>query len=390
MSTDDMHDDAEFERFLAGDGELSRRLKDLPQGEPSAQLDAVVLAAIEGAMTAEKVQTVALQGAANDPIGPPGIVGQRKRSLASYWHWPVGFAAGILLTLAYRMGYQSPEQPPKAVAMSDAPVSVAVKLPAAIASLPESRVIALPPRAVAPAIVVPEAPSVPAVAARPSFAAPPAVAVTSTAAPRVEKETASPVQVVTARDVARQPEHRVAEAAQDKPAHDGPSGMEQAWGRDPEHEKKQSIDAHAAAPSAPALAAAPASAAPPPTVADLAAAPPPPAPSPAIVLARSAPAPAADEAPPKADYAAKTAARTMAPAAIAPSPPAKPDANIVEPGVWLKAIEKKLKDHADDAALDEWEKFRQAYPDYPVKPKFNAKLQALEAARKAKQAAGQN
>lgn len=88
-----MSDDAEFDAFLKGEGELSRLLKDMPQAEPSAALDAAILARARSAMEQE-----ARPQAANDP-GKPGAAPQLAPSMARRWRMPVGIAATMLAGL---------------------------------------------------------------------------------------------------------------------------------------------------------------------------------------------------------------------------------------------------------------------------------------------------
>jgi len=85
-----MSEDAEFEAFLKGEDELSRRLQALPQPSPSAELDAVIMKRVKF--------SVAQQGrpAANDP-GQDGAVPQLARGLGWRWRVPAGIAATLLV-----------------------------------------------------------------------------------------------------------------------------------------------------------------------------------------------------------------------------------------------------------------------------------------------------
>lgn len=269
MSTDNLHDDAEFERFLAGEGELSAQLKGLPQAEPSADLDAAVFASIEAAMAAEKVQQVEAEPrpAANDPVGPATTSPQRRRSLAYYWHWPVGVAAGILLTLAYRTAF-NPYQPP-AVALNDSMQSRVIAPVPRVTAQPD--VITEPGKvATAPAIIEPPdvaSQPVPPAAAAP---APPMIAaasvrdgavpagalekrrqtdtytvvVTGSQIRRADAATPSPAQVITADDLSASPVINVTGARESA------SGVELAWTRDPARDMAESKAARSAKSSA--------------------------------------------------------------------------------------------------------------------------------------------
>jgi hypothetical protein len=273
MSTDNLHDDAEFERFLAGEGELSAQLKGLPQAEPSADLDAAVFASIEAAMAAEKVQQVEAEPrpAANDPVGPAVSSSQRRRSLAYYWHWPVGVAAGILLMLAYRTAFE-PYQPP-AVALNDSMQSRVISPVPRVTAQPDvitepGRVAAAPaiiePPDVAsqpaPAAAAPEPPIAAAASVResmaPAGAVPPdekkmqRVVVTGSQIKRADAETPSSVQVVTVEDV------RISPVLKGSDTPEPASGVELAWTRDPAQDVVASrATSHAERPAQPAATA---------------------------------------------------------------------------------------------------------------------------------------
>ncbi len=425
MSIDDMHDDAEFERFLAGEDDLSLQLKKLPQGEPAPALDAAVLAAVEAAMAAEKVQALEPQSAANDPVGPQPLSPQKKRSMAWYWHWPVGFAAGILLTLAYRNGFQSPEAP-KAVALADGPVE---------SKLVESRPEPLPPppplayapprvqQGTPPAVEVPAVPSTPSmpapmpekpvaearVADAPAPGDPVATAsVTTSAAPPMMalKKAEVPAEADKSADLAKRADRNVSDSLRRAPGADV-SGTEMAWTHDPAQDAHATVRARAARemPAAPAaLAAAPAMAATP-------------APAPAREVAALTPpayAPAAPAAPAASPFgiAARADARSISPSvdsrtvAVQSAAPAasQPEAKSLvrqaveadsgqeaqrklalaekahtDPRKWLALIEQKIKDKDNQAALAEWDKFGAAYPAYPVKDALRAAIKDLRA-----------
>lgn len=192
MSSDDLHDDAEFERFLAGEGELSPQLKALAQPEPSAELDAAVFARIEAAMAAEKVQTVEPQppAAANDPVGPPAVSPQKKHSVAWYWHWPVGVAAGILAVFAYRTAVGPRDAGPSMAALDDKSIQTRV-MPRSVAIAPAPDLAAAPPPRMSAVPEVAEPPPIPepSVAVAPAAAPPAVVALKDAGSP--PKEVAS-------------------------------------------------------------------------------------------------------------------------------------------------------------------------------------------------------
>jgi len=45
---------------------------------------------------------------------------------------------------------------------------------------------------------------------------------------------------------------------------------------------------------------------------------------------------------------------------------------------WLSAIDEMLKAGLRQDALEEWEKFKRAYPDYPVPEKLSAQIRLLK------------
>ncbi len=45
---------------------------------------------------------------------------------------------------------------------------------------------------------------------------------------------------------------------------------------------------------------------------------------------------------------------------------------------WLARIDDLIRQDKEREALDEWEKFRKAYPQYPVPEKFESQLKALK------------
>jgi hypothetical protein len=86
----DKFDDAAFDAFLRGEGELAHKLHELPQPEPSSELDASILAAIELDLVREAAKPVA----ANDAAIPDG-----KASRFKYWQAPAAVAACAVFAL---------------------------------------------------------------------------------------------------------------------------------------------------------------------------------------------------------------------------------------------------------------------------------------------------
>lgn len=119
---DDMQD-AELEDFLQGKGELASLLRDLPQAQPSAELDAAIIAQAERALAASTpaIPTTTAP-AANDATGPEG----HGKPPSFLWRWklPLSLAASILFAIPVVM--QQNQQPysnePVIVAAPNAPV----------------------------------------------------------------------------------------------------------------------------------------------------------------------------------------------------------------------------------------------------------------------------
>ena len=97
MSKDEMSDDARFDAFLRGEGELARRLQAMPQPSPSAELDAAILGKVRASMAP------VVREAANDPVAP----GPRQRGLGLRWRVPAGIAATVLVGLFARQSYET-------------------------------------------------------------------------------------------------------------------------------------------------------------------------------------------------------------------------------------------------------------------------------------------
>jgi len=98
-----------------------------------------------------------------------------------------------------------------------------------------------------------------------------------------------------------------------------------------------------------------------------------------------APAPAPTSAPTPAPVPTAIA-RAEVPVAAAPAPAAirPPVSDSASPNnpekarAWLALIDELLKADLRQDALAEWEKFRKAYPQYPVPEKFEARIKALK------------
>lgn len=72
--------------------------------------------------------------------------------------------------------------------------------------------------------------------------------------------------------------------------------------------------------------------------------------------------------------------------ALAPQAASSPSADTIpvdktKAEAWIRLIDELIKADMERDALEEWEKFRKAYPHYPVPEKLNRKIQALKNAR---------
>ena len=67
-----------------------------------------------------------------------------------------------------------------------------------------------------------------------------------------------------------------------------------------------------------------------------------------------------------------------APAPAARAPGSVPALDVDKAKAWLALIDEMLKADLHQDALNEWEKFRHAYPNYIIPKKFAAKMQALK------------
>ncbi len=96
-SKDDIDvDDKDFDAFLRREGDLAQRLQELPQAEPSAALDAAILAAAKADL--EKAGNLSQpRAAANDAVAGGGQV--LAPSFIRRWRIPLGLAASLLVTV---------------------------------------------------------------------------------------------------------------------------------------------------------------------------------------------------------------------------------------------------------------------------------------------------
>ncbi|OGB23958.1 MAG: hypothetical protein A3I66_14735 [Burkholderiales bacterium RIFCSPLOWO2_02_FULL_57_36] len=94
-------EDAEFDLFLKREGGLAQRLRSLEQPEPSAELDAAILAKTESAL--EKSARLS-RGASNDPVVPGAT--NVPPSFLRRWQIPMGLAASVAVAVLVTLQWQ--------------------------------------------------------------------------------------------------------------------------------------------------------------------------------------------------------------------------------------------------------------------------------------------
>ncbi|MDO8439136.1 MAG: hypothetical protein Q7S67_02720 [Telluria sp.] len=225
MNKDDMSDDAQFEAFLKGEDELSRRLQALPQPSPGAELDAVIMKRVTFAL--------AQQGrpAANDP-GQHSAAPMLAPGLGRRWRIPAAIAASVLVGVFAHQAFDASNSQ-MALPQEEAPAMIVMEQPSAPAQImpppppppAEVEVRQKPPMAApAPAPAV----AVPAPRAAPSPPPPPVkesvVEIRGEKARQVPRESASPVVImqepspVSVPSPAPQVAERVSAAPMEEPA----------------------------------------------------------------------------------------------------------------------------------------------------------------------------
>lgn len=379
---DDMHE-AEFEDFLQGKGELASLLQDLPQAQPTAELDTAIIAQAERALAAALVTTTKSEiasPAANDVIGPEGS--GNPPSFLWRWKLPLSLAASVLFAIPVVMqqNHEFYQTDSVTVAAPDAPAPQE-KI---ISALPQLAQADLAKQAKVAAELAPPA------AASMDNAMPPAMETSKTkegrkaddskrssvANPRSEYKLAErqaeptpppptilaaapePTKVTITGSAIRRQEMSSAAAVQTYSNVAGAEEKEAVENHYASNAKMRALTAnasHAKAEAAGMLAKSSETASTD-KKADLPAAAPFPAaqPAPRIVMA----APPVAAAPPLS-------------AALAPEP---------HPGAydWLQKIEQLLKNHRHKEALDEWRKFRAVYPAFTVDQSLQKQIDALQ------------
>jgi len=379
---DDMHE-AEFEDFLQGKGELASLLQDLPQAQPTAELDTAIIAQAERALAAPLATATSpaiVPAAANDVIGPEGS--GNPPSFLWRWKLPLSLAASVLFAIPVVMqqNHEFYQTDSVTVAAPDAPAPQE-KI---ISALPQLAQADLAKQAKVAAELAPPA------AASMDNAMPPAMETSKTkesrkaddskrasvANPRSEYKLAErqaeptpppptilaaapePTKVTITGSAIRRQEMSSAAPVQTNSNVAGAEEKEAAENHYASNAKMRALTAnasHAKAEAAGMLAKSSETASTD-KKADLPAAAPFPAaqPAPRIVMA----APPVAAAPPLS-------------AALAPEP---------HPGAydWLQKIEQLLKNHRHKEALDEWRKFRVIYPAFTVDQSLQKQIDALQ------------
>ncbi len=319
-----MSDDAEFDAFLKGEGELSRRLQGMQQDAPGAALDAAILQRARDLMAQE-----ARPAAANDPGEKP--LAPRLAGPGWRWRLPGAIAATVLAGVFAHQAFQA-----------SADLERQAGLPAEVSVHMTDQPAAAPPAPMMEAVAPAPAPMM--------VPAPPPAAQTDALARN--RAPAKPMQKMDG------------EAARSAP-----------------EAPMQSVEITATRPKAySAETALPIAA----MTRESLAPPPPPAPA-SVAEYKAAPAmPAA--APVSAGFAAADQREQMQSADKAARQEQERDYSVSKRGVaapktaaeWLAAIEAKLGTGKDTEVLIQWRAFRQAYPGYPVPQTTEEKIKAIE------------
>lgn len=424
----DRTDDAEFEDFLLGKGELADLLRTLPQAAPSAELDAKILHDAEAALarTAHGGGGNA-GGSGNTPpseantststpsvdISPPPVTAlpaikpvaeapvplsaTASRTAAndpaphtssppigffSRWRMPLGLVATLLLSMSVTLkvwrGQDVRSTPPVLVADETARAGAETAAPAALPAPQASAPVKLaqapaPPegkgklddvlanpadKAAAPALAKERSAADAKAGPPPEFAKmqkkvkrePVADAPFVAAAPMAENRAAAPV-------MAEQAESRAAPVPMAAPVQRASGGMPENRGQEnQEAPSRRAAAAYSRSESESSQTQI----------------------NGTVMARRENRQDAAQNGQAGALYWSKPAAPVVA---APPPPPARAAAKVASSesaAPWLLRIEKWLKEGKQKAALDEWQKFRLAYPDYAVSAATLKQIEALQ------------
>ncbi|GGC67791.1 hypothetical protein [Undibacterium terreum] len=395
MSSKEIHhdDDADFEAFLLGQGDLAAHLQALPQASPSPELDQAIFAKVEAAM---QQGMPAPMLAANDPVIPERQAAKPVAGRAPFtrrWSAPLATAASVavvgFLGMQWRHQLELDVPVPAPAVHSEAPVVTeqVARQQSTQVSRPEPTSPPLQAKATVPAAQELPAPSQVVQASQPPAPVASAARQKTTQRPQ-EPEVLLPATLPPI--AAAKPAPAPAQAAAPGWATGGTSDRDistagqladKANGTTRVEITGSSIKREAAAPESTALAkkesASPVQSLPPQAFAPAPVPPPAPAPAPAAVAAY-APAPAmAKPAAPATSLALNEqneqyARRAVVVDARKIASPQNDEATLFnkkqvrEANEWLAVIEELLKADLRRDATAEWKKFRKAYPDYPV------------------------
>ncbi|MBB3118422.1 hypothetical protein [Pseudoduganella violacea] len=299
--------------------ELERKLTALPQPAPSAALDAAILAAVQADLAATSTPAHRATPAANDAPATPPAARPPARKRWTRWQLPLGLAASFILSLSVVLKLQEHET------QTTAPQPLAAPAPAPTSANMEST---------APAAHDAQADNAREKRAAVQAARPGSFATPAPAIPAPIKPT--PVTPVPA-----------APAPAAAPTQAAPNDIERT-APPPSADAVATREFQRAPQAAPEFKLAPPAALAPP---------PPPAPS--------------FGAPPPAVSGAIAERRVQ----ITGSRIISPQQDAVSPETWLAAIDEMLKAGLRRDALEEWPRFRQAYPNYPVPQELLERLQ---------------
>lgn len=388
MKDKDPFEDAALEAFTQGKGELAQRLREMPQPEPSPELDAAILGRIE----AELKQSAGRPAAMNDPVGP---------SFLTRWRVPLAAAAGGLFALVVVM-HQALEGPQQVAVEARAPAA-ALTPEANTSRALEEQVTSeraqsefyqfdrgsnaeerkssarelrseLPLAAQSGSASLPKPDAAGASAEGAAKMSEPAQVAETDKNKRLEEPALAKLVPPPQPDVSTPPlEELVA----------GGSFTAQRYGTS-NYQLNKKLEAEVAPPTFKSAPQVSADLANPPstfsadsavgTLADAAPVPAPVAPLPSDAVSISQPVSRADAAGRVYEYSPPPPA-----AAVAAVAPTKALAQVAEePKLWLERIEKLLNGDKPEQAWPEWEKFRKAYPQYSVDGKLEARLKDLK------------
>ncbi|NHZ94407.1 hypothetical protein [Massilia sp. CCM 8734] len=352
--------DEQFDAFLRGEDDLSRRLQGLTQPASSPKLDAAILGYVKAGLEQEaRAAQAARPAAANDAViegAPPRLA----PGLGRRWRIPAGIAAGVLAGVLGHQVYQGSgggagmeggmaaaptAEAPQVVAnvtldMERPAPPVAMDVPAPSAPAPASVEASAAP---APTPVMKAAPPSPApvqVAAAPPSQELQRVEITGSSIKRTAAESTLPVEALKQKD-SKQPYQGY---NSDNPVPEVQSPPPVALARAPE----------------PVAA---------------------PAPAPVRVAAAPPAEPVADDARAAAAAPAARPARVAGRESKSDLELSKArafDAHDKRAHDWLAVIDAMLKAKLDKDALAEWARFRAAYPDYPVPAATRDRIAAIK------------